>query len=107
MVLAVRLTNDRVRFICTDNGQHAPTDLGSYHAEYTLGTPEATFIQSRRAGGEQLTGDALKMDERCPRCGRNARYNAKTLRAICRAAAQEPYDDRQLFAVDVSLGGHC
>lgn len=100
------MVNRSVRFICTDETRHAPTDLGTYYSEYALGTPEATFIRSRKAGQQKLIGDALKMDEQCPRCNRHPKYNAKTLRGICKAAADAPYDE-QGFVLDVSLAGHC
>ncbi len=117
MVPAVKMVNSSVRFICTDEGRHAPIHLGTYYAEYALGAPDhapvwaragtdATFVTSRKTGTQRLTGGALKMDEQCPRCHRHPKYNAKTLRKICAGAAAAPYDERG-FALDVSLGGHC
>ena len=103
----MKLTNNSVRFVCTDEGRHAEVTLGTYFSGYALGTPEATFVRSKKAGGEHLTGARLAMDEQCPRCRRHPKFSGKKLREVARHAAKLPYVEAGWFTVDVSLTGHC
>jgi hypothetical protein len=74
-----------VKLICSGRGSHPKVVLGTYFE-----TKDGGYAELGRSAKEPLTGDLLRLDEKCERCGRHALLSARSLRRISREFDRHP-----------------